>query len=207
MSNGRSNLFESIYYPARAEREGLLLPVRGKDEEEGSTGKQAGESAPEDYIRFTRKRNIERNLIMSGWEGKTHAHIARFRSIRGEFYSSSHTLMRAKKRFPDRYAGTVAVARHDAENWETRLRRTLRDNLPRVFSFGKHLAREIRGDGGHLLRVGTARESELHREMLREGNRAQLIASEQNDIYHAPLLRIPFREWYPRRLHVNLSSQ
>lgn len=62
-----------VYLLPGAWKENPFLPVRGRREARAE-GKR-----PEDYIRFPRKRNIERNLIMSAGC----AHIARFRSVCG----------------------------------------------------------------------------------------------------------------------------
>lgn len=74
-----------VYLLPGAWKENPFLPVRGRREARAE-GKR-----PEDYIRFPRKRNIERNLIMS----VGCAHVARFRSVCGEdFYSSSRRKVR-----------------------------------------------------------------------------------------------------------------
>lgn len=82
-----------VYLLPGAWKENPFLPVRGSQKAEGER--------PEDYIRFPRKRNIERNLIMLAGC----AHVARFRSVCGhDFYSSSAENAGASgKRFSDMY--------------------------------------------------------------------------------------------------------
>lgn len=114
MSNGRGNLFGSIYYLARA-RKGKPLPS-GRTEEESRERKQGRtngrtDGRPEDYIRSPRKRNIERNLIMSTTRARAHALS---KHIRGQdFYSSSESEYASGKRFSCRcgkqsFAGDTA---------------------------------------------------------------------------------------------------
>jgi len=70
MSNGRGNLFKRCIYYLQADERKILFFWFAEDSR--SPGKR-----PEDYIRSSRKRNIERNLIMSAMR----ACRARFRNV------------------------------------------------------------------------------------------------------------------------------
>jgi len=89
-----------------------FLPVCGGRR---SGGKASGR--PEDYIRSTRKRNIERNLIMS-----TERARARFRStyVARTFIHHRAEASASGKRFSGRCG--KQSPRGTPENWETRLR-------------------------------------------------------------------------------------
>lgn len=137
MSNGWSNLFGGIYYLTRARKTSSF-----RFAERESKGTARGADGSEDYIRSPGKRNIERNLIMSTGRAYTHIHTrthmhapACFRCICGheDFYSSSRKQVRAEKDFSSR-CGKHREGRRKLGNVVAR--RTLRDNFPRVFSFG-----------------------------------------------------------------------
>lgn len=101
-----------VFITWRAEGKPLPSGLRRKKESERAGGRSAGR--PEDYIRSTGKRNIERNLIMSTGRARARALSGH---IRGQgFYSSSRRGGRERKKIFRQVWKTVTVAVRNAVN-------------------------------------------------------------------------------------------
>lgn len=137
MSNGRSNLFGGIYYLTRGRKTSSF-----RFAERESKGTARGADGSEDYIRSPRKRNIERNLIMSTGRAYTHVYTHTYACARvlwKRMWARGLLFIIAGasasgKRFFQQMRKTSREERRKLGNAVAR--RTLRDNFPRVFSFG-----------------------------------------------------------------------
>lgn len=123
MSNGRSNLFGGIYYLPRGRKTSLFRFADGK-----RRGGGGGTDGSEDYIRSPRKRNIERNLIMSTARARAciahiHAHIHTYAFSKYTCWVGELLFIIAPKRAEKDFSSRCGKqSREKRRNWETRSR-------------------------------------------------------------------------------------